>query len=105
MHSRFCKYCKQRDHQIDQCPTITCRKCHKRGHPTWHCPAPTSGPSRSTTSTVRSGRVGVSAVRSARIGPLEEPKRNLISNNKPIKTTDSLWNFISRRDESWSDML
>ena len=33
----ICKYCKSRDHIIDNCPDILCKICNKKGHPHWKC--------------------------------------------------------------------
>ena len=33
----ICKYCKSRDHIIDNCPEILCKICNKKGHPHWKC--------------------------------------------------------------------
>lgn len=32
-----CKYCKNINHYIDNCPDIICRLCKKYGHPHWNC--------------------------------------------------------------------
>ena len=33
----YCKYCKKKDHNIDDCPDIICRVCKLFGHPHWKC--------------------------------------------------------------------
>lgn len=33
----FCKYCKSKEHMIDNCPDIICRICKDSGHPHWNC--------------------------------------------------------------------
>lgn len=33
----ICKYCKKKDHEIDDCPEIICKKCRIVGHPFWKC--------------------------------------------------------------------
>jgi hypothetical protein len=33
----FCKYCKSKEHMIDNCPDIICRICKESGHPHWKC--------------------------------------------------------------------
>ena len=32
-----CKYCHDKNHQIDKCPNIICKKCNEQGHPQWLC--------------------------------------------------------------------
>ncbi len=36
----YCKYCKKKDHIIDNCPDIICRICKLFGHPHWKCSKP-----------------------------------------------------------------
>ena len=33
----LCKYCHQKTHLIDKCPTILCKNCKEVGHPQWLC--------------------------------------------------------------------
>ena len=33
-----CKYCKDENHLIDNCPLIVCRLCNTKGHVDWKCP-------------------------------------------------------------------
>jgi len=33
----YCKYCKKRDHDIDNCKDIMCKTCKQYGHPHWKC--------------------------------------------------------------------
>jgi len=33
----ICKYCKNKNHAIDNCPDIICRICKQYGHPHWKC--------------------------------------------------------------------
>jgi hypothetical protein len=33
----ICKYCHQKTHLIDKCPTILCKNCKEVGHPQWLC--------------------------------------------------------------------
>ena len=33
----LCKYCHQKTHLIDKCPTILCKNCKEIGHPQWLC--------------------------------------------------------------------
>ena len=32
-----CKYCKDENHLIDNCPLIVCRLCNTKGHVDWKC--------------------------------------------------------------------
>lgn len=32
-----CKYCRNINHKIDECPEILCKNCNKKGHPHWNC--------------------------------------------------------------------
>ena len=34
----ICKYCKDENHIIDNCPLIVCRLCNTKGHVDWKCP-------------------------------------------------------------------
>lgn len=33
----LCKYCKSKNHNIDECLEIICKNCKKKGHPHWKC--------------------------------------------------------------------
>lgn len=33
----YCKYCKKKNHTIDNCTEIMCKSCKEYGHPHWKC--------------------------------------------------------------------
>ncbi|OMO85242.1 Zinc finger, CCHC-type [Corchorus olitorius] len=37
MGTLFCKNCRQKGHNLADCPTIECRYCHKKGHIIENC--------------------------------------------------------------------
>lgn len=87
----FCKYCKSKEHNIDNCKEILCKTCRQYGHPHWKC---------KKTKNNNNNAPGLGFIRDNKYN-----KNKIINRNKEEENNiPNIKEYLQYMDKSWSEI-